>query len=125
MRKHKYSINISISLRKELNPIISLIDPNLENLLRHTCVSCIALVSDEKEHRALAHAIRQVLFDLYALYNAYTPWILIDEKRIGKESCPVLRGLSCNDTRLDINDRRLIVDVDCDEIAYTCVLELA
>ena len=74
--------------------------------------------------KSFVEALRQVFLDLYALYNSYVPWLLVDEIKIGRDGCPIIRSPFCNNISYNINKEELVVSVECDKIHYRCVFKL-
>ncbi len=119
---HGLRLHISIKVREEINPVLALLDESLEAFIRYSCLICGAAILDKFVTGALVQALRQVFLDLYALYSSYTSWLLVDEVKIGRGSCPIVRSTLCDDISYDFSNGALTISADCDKIAYRCYL---
>ena len=120
----RMDVSTVVKLRESVNPILALIDPSFEVLVRYSCMICGGSLFSKYIDKSFVEALRQVFLDLYALYNSYVPWLLVDEIKIGRGSCPIIRSLSCNNISYNLNNDELVVSVECDKIYYRCVFKL-
>ena len=118
--------NVVVKLRELINPIIALIDPSFEILVKYSCLICGGSIFNEYIDKYFVQALRQAFLDLYTLYSSYVPWLLIDEIRMNRGNCPIIRSSLCNKVsyNLNLDKKELVISVDCNKIHYRCVFRV-
>jgi len=117
-------VSVVVKLREPINPILSLIDSSFETLVKYSCLICGGNIFDKYIDKSFVQALRQVFLDLYALYNSYTPWLLVDEIKVNRGNCPIIRSLLCDNISYNLNNNELVIIIDCDKISYRCVFKV-
>jgi hypothetical protein len=116
-------IDLNIMNKPSTSPYLELAlkDP-VELMIRLSCILCYSSTNRlNASSEDVFRFINYLLLDLYSAVSVYSD-IIIEDRRVGRGICPIVRGICCSSVEL-VNNNGLKLDVKCSNLEYSCTMK--